>query len=187
MTSRKSAVSSATVRVAIALVVTASCLGVAASCSSSSSSPGPTPGDGTDPFSVPEAGANGSYGTRDQACAKYVAALTAKAAALTPACTFANEPKCPDTLLDFESKSFPGQCVQSYDLGTVDNCVARIGKYTACADFSTRQCELRVKLDPTGKSCPGADAGSDAPADAASDSTSGDASGDSGTDSSSGG
>jgi len=39
-------------------------------------------------------------------------------------------------LVEFETSSFAGQCVQSYDLGTVDNCIARIGKYTSCDDFS---------------------------------------------------
>jgi len=114
--------------------------------------PTPTNPTGEDPFAVPDAGATGKYGARDEVCGTYSCALLAKASELS--CGLDPSPKCPDVLVNFEKNAFPGKCVDAYDLGTLDNCVKRISTYKNCADFNDRKCEIRVRLLPDSK-CPG--------------------------------
>ncbi len=142
-------------------------LGVVAGCSSSDE-PAATPA--SDAADIPtDAGATGVFIDRSTACARYVAALDAKAEAL--GCTLAPDPACPASFDDLEQRGgLGGKCVK-YDEGSIAACEARIASYTTCEDFPNKPCLFAVQQDPSGASCPSADAGADAPSDAPSDET----------------
>jgi len=141
---------------------------VVAACSSSSTAPsgnnGLPPGCPADPFATN--GLDQNKMSRDDFCARYVKAITDKAAAVP--CTLAQPPTCPKVMDDFEKASVPpGTCVIGYSQGTIANCECRIASYTTCGDFSAKPCEFGVLYDPSGAAC--ADAGTDGGADSSSD------------------
>jgi hypothetical protein len=143
------------------------CSSVDAGPGNTSACPLPTNETGGDPFAAPDAGATAKYGTRDEVCATYACGLTAVASQLH--CALDPTPKCPDVLQTFEKNAFPGKCVDAYDLGTIENCLARLSTYKLCSDFNDKKCEIRVRLLPDDK-CASADAGTDsAPVDTGTD------------------
>lgn len=152
-----------------------------AGCSSSDPAPAtPT----TDAADIPtDAGATGVFIDRDDACARYLAALQAKATAL--ACDVRDKDgaplSCPAAFDALEQKGgLAGKCVR-YDEGSIAGCEARIASYTSCDDFAGKPCLFAVQQDPTGASCPPADAGPDGAIDAAADTAPVDAAADSAT------
>lgn len=164
--------------VALLVVPAAGALIALVPACSSSSSPDPAASDagddsgGPNPFTDPDAGANGKSIDRSAACARFVAAQLAKSDALH--CTLTTVPKCPDSLETFEKTQFPGVCVTGYDEGAISNCEKRTATYKTCADFGDRAkaCELAVYIDKTGVAC-GTDAGGDSSIDAPADAPSG--------------
>lgn len=130
-------------------------------CSDDAGAPPADPVDaGSDPYTEPDAGANGKYVNRDTACAQYVGAMQKKSDEL--GCTLDPPATCPATLERFENEKLTGgaACVWLYDSGVIDNCTRRIAGYKACEDFASKPCTLTVK--PLVPAC--SDAG---PADAA--------------------
>ena len=142
-------------------------LGGAQACSSSEDAPA-KPGPGScpaNPFGTD--GLDGVKITKAAACARYVAALQAKAESMKPPCSLTPVPKCPDVLDRFEESAkatHPGLCVDGYSEGALANCECRIATYASCGDFSAKPCLLGILPKPPGETC-GDDAGADGGSD----------------------
>jgi len=128
---------------------------LAAGCGSSDPEPVTAADTGSDPFE--SSGANGTFGSRNDACTRVASALNNRATAV--GCPLVGA-TCPRIVDELEARAgVAGQCME-YDLGTVANCEARISTYTTCADFETKGCQLGLrKSDPANCSAP--DAGAD--------------------------
>lgn len=124
---------------------------LALGCSSSEPAPAPAPDVGYDPFET--SGATGTYGTREETCARITGALTKRASEL--GCGTVIGATCPKYVDDLEAtQGVAGKCME-YDLGTVTNCEARIASYVACADFNSKPCQLTLRQSATA-TCTGA-------------------------------
>lgn len=151
----------------LALAALAAC----ASKDDDAEKPQPNDGAGTgiEPYQ-PEG--NGVRTSEAEACQRMVAALDERASELGCVITY---PPCPNYL----RQSTEGTCYE-YDEGTIDSCVAFIGKYQTCNDFQFRPCIVKYFEDST---CAEDDAGtdaaddSDAAGDAADDADTSDAEG----------
>jgi len=131
---------------------------LAGGCGSSDPETSPPADTGVDPFAT--TGASGTFGSREDACARVAAALNARAGAL--GCGTLIGATCPKIVDDLEAKAgVAGKCME-YDLGSVANCEARIASYTSCADFNSgKACQLVLRQSATAVCAPATDAASE--------------------------
>lgn len=159
--------------VMIAAPLVAGLAALSACSTSSTSSPPSSGGDtgatptscsGNELTTLGDAGVTGKPISRDQACARYIAALNAKAESLR--CALSPVPQCPQVLDDFEARlraanaTLKDRCFPTYDEGTIANCECRVSEYTTCADF-LNSCTLQAIPDPDATHKCSGDAGSD--------------------------